>query len=81
MSIPTSIPDTTMAQSHQESIQEPSEGSFTPSSMQVLHRVLKTVLNIDVDEVVSFSKWIDYNIITTSLADVVIFIYLAEPYA
>ena len=28
--------------------------------MQVFHHVLKTVLNVDEDEVVSFSKWMEY---------------------
>ena len=53
---PTSIPDTPMAQSDQEASQESNEDSFIPSAMQVFHHVLKTILNIDEDEVVSFQN-------------------------
>ena len=74
MHIPTSIPETPIAQSDRESIQESNEESFTPSSMKVFHCILKTVLNIDEDEVVSFQNGWNTGVITTSLTYVVIFI-------
>ena len=60
MPIPTSFPETTMAQSALESIQEYSEDSFSLNSMQVFHHVLKTVLKIDEDEMFLFLKWMEY---------------------
>ena len=45
-----------MAQSDQESFRNP----VTPNSIQVFHHVLKTVLKIDEDVVVSSSKWMEY---------------------
>ena len=46
-----------MAQPDQESIQQSSEDSISPNSMQMFHHVLNAVLKLDEDEVFSSSKW------------------------
>ena len=57
MTVPTSIPETPMAHSDYESIQE-SKNSNGPRSMEILQHVLQTVLNIkDEEDNNSFSKW------------------------
>ena len=74
MPMPTSIPQIPIAQSDQESIQESSEDSFSPSSMQVFHHVIQPVLNIDEDEVFLFQNGWSAGVITTSLTYVGFFI-------
>ena len=49
-----------MAQPNQESIQESSEDSTSPNSIQVFYHVLNKVLKIKKHEVVSISKWMKY---------------------
>ena len=49
-----------MAQPNQESIQESSEDSTSPNSIQVFYHVLNNVLKIKKHEVVSISKWMKY---------------------
>ena len=60
MPIHTSIPEMPVAEPEHKSIQESNEDSNKPNSMQVFHHVLNNVLKIDEDEVVSFSKWMEY---------------------
>ena len=61
MTIPTNIPETLMAQSDYESIQESNEDSTSPKSMQVYHHVLNKLMHIkNQDEIESFSKWMAY---------------------
>ena len=57
MTVPTSIPETPMAQPNSESLQE-SKDMNSPRSMEVLQHVLQKVLDIkDEEENQSFSKW------------------------
>ena len=49
-----------MAQPNQESIQKSSDDSICPDSIQVFQHVLNNVLEIKKDEVVPFSKWMEY---------------------
>ena len=60
MDIPTSITETPMAQPNKKSIQVSNEDSISPNSMQVMHHVINNVLMIEEDEIVSFSKWMEY---------------------
>ena len=61
MTIPTNIPETPMAHSNYESIQESKENSTSPKSMEVYHHVLNKVMDIKYeDETESFSKWMTY---------------------
>ena len=60
MAVPTSIPETPMAQPDSESLQE-SKGTNSPRSIKVLQCVLQKVLDIkDEEENKSFSKWMKY---------------------
>ena len=49
-----------MTQPYQQLSQGSSEKSPSSHSKQVLHHVLKNVLNMSKDERVSFSKWMEY---------------------
>ena len=49
-----------MAQPNQVSIQESSEDSTSPNSIQVFHHVLNNVLKIIEDEVASLQNWMKY---------------------
>ena len=49
-----------MMQTYHQSIQESSEESHCLYP-QVIHHVLQNVMGLFVDEIVSFSKWMEYN--------------------
>ena len=58
--ISTMIPETPMAECNEESIQESSEDSTSPNSIQVFHHVLNNILKIKEYEVASFQNWMSY---------------------
>ena len=64
MTIPTNSPETPMAQSDYESIQESNEDSISCKSLQGFHHVLNRVLKIGEDEIVSFQKWMYETLLT-----------------
>ena len=74
MTVPTNIPETPMAQSDFESIQDSKEDSTSLMSMEV-HHVLNNVMDIkNEDEIESFSKWMTYRGHENSLTYVLAFI-------
>ena len=61
MTVPTNIPETSMAHTDHKSLQEAKEDSPTSKSMEVYQYVLKTVMDIqNEDEIQSFSQWMKY---------------------
>ena len=73
MTVPTNIPETPMAHTHNESLQQYKEDSSTSKSMDVYQHVLKTVMDIqNEDEIQSFSKWMNTEGMTTLLTFVLI---------
>ena len=68
MTVPTNIPETPMTHTNNESLQESKEDSTASKSMEVYQHVLKIVMDIqNEDEIQSFSRWMNYRVMTTLL--------------
>ena len=67
MTVPTNIPETPIVHTDHESFQG-SKGKNISISTEVLQHVLKTIMDIkDDDKVESFSHWMSYRGLQTSL--------------
>ena len=61
MTIPTSIPETLMAHSDDDCVQESKEDSTSSRSMEAFQHILNKVMDKqNEDEIQSFSKWMTY---------------------